>query len=185
MFLSIEFSTGTTRCERGHDVIYDITSERAYLGRGSSDGPALRWRLSHQEPSAALLCQRVHLKSDSNWIVRCDRVDFPPSSVAYRHTHPGPGIRCTLFGGLTIEAHDGNTQRYGQYQPWFEAGPEPVLATADADTPSAFVRVMLLPEKWLGQRTIHYVDPADADRPKRQRPTVFFDEPLQAVDSSL
>jgi hypothetical protein len=38
--------------------------------------------------------------------------------------------------------------------------------------------VMLLPREWEGRRTIRYVDPADEDKPKLQRPTVFFDRPL-------
>ena len=46
------------------------------------------------------------------------------------------------------------------------------------DEETAFVRVMLLPPEWAGRRTISYVDPADADKPKTQRATVFLDEPL-------
>jgi len=37
---------------------------------------------------------------------------------------------------------------------------------------------MLLPRVWEGKRTIRYVDPADEDTPKLQRPTVFFDRVL-------
>jgi hypothetical protein len=32
--------------------------------------------------------------------MRCDRIDFPPGGIAYRHTHPGPGIRRLLFGSV-------------------------------------------------------------------------------------
>ena len=35
--------------------------------------------------------------------MRCDRIDFRPGGVAYRHTHPGPGIRYLLFGQITID----------------------------------------------------------------------------------
>ena len=38
---------------------------------------------------------------------------------------------------------------------------------------------MLLPLEWEGRRTISYVDPADAERPKTQRATVYFDEPVE------
>jgi hypothetical protein len=37
---------------------------------------------------------------------------------------------------------------------------------------------MLLPPEWAGKRTIRYVDPTDAEKPKTQRATVFFDEPI-------
>ena len=56
-----------------------------------------------------------------------------------------------------------------------------MLATASGSEPTAFVRVMLLPAEWEGKRTIRYVDPADEEKPKLQRPTVFFDRPLEAV----
>ena len=59
------------------------------------------------------------------------------------------------------------------------ARPDPVLATTAADEPSAFVRVMLLPVQFAGQRTIRYVDPADADKPKTQRATIFLEQPVR------
>ena len=109
--------------------------------------------------------------------MRCDRIDFPPGGVAYTHTHPGPGIRCLLFGSILIES-GGSTHAYGPLEPWFESGPEPVFAEASETEATAFVRVMLLPREWEGRRTIRYLDPADEDKPKLQRPTVFFDRPL-------
>jgi hypothetical protein len=54
-----------------------------------------------------------------------------------------------------------------------------VLATTHPDEPSAFARVMLLPAEWAGKRTIAYVDPADAEKPKTQRPTVFLETPVR------
>ena len=110
--------------------------------------------------------------------MRCDRVDFPPGAVAYRHVHPGPGIRRLLFGELTITT-GGSTTTYRAGGAWFESGPEPVYAESSAAEPSAFVRVMLLPAEWAGRRTIRYTDPADADRPARQRAMVFGEEPLR------
>ncbi|MGI9586263.1 MAG: hypothetical protein ACR2N7_11805, partial [Acidimicrobiia bacterium] len=109
-----------------------------------------------------------------SWVIRCDRVDFPPGAIAHLHTHPGPGIRCQLFGELTVETK-GHRETHGAYGAWFEAGPDPVYAVASRTLESAFVRVMLLPSEWAGKRTIRYVDPADAEKPKMQRATVFFD----------
>jgi quercetin dioxygenase-like cupin family protein len=105
-------------------------------------------------------------------------VDFPPGGIAYRHTHPGPGIRCLLFGSIRIESV-GESHLYKSLEAWFESGPEPVLALASEDEETAFVRVMVLSREWAGKRTIRYVDPADEDKPRLQRATVFFDEPIE------
>ena len=110
--------------------------------------------------------------------MRHDRVDFPPGGIAYRHTHPGPGIRYLLHGRLTIDS-GGATHEYGPGEPWFESGPVPVLATASGIEDTAFVRVLVLPPEWEGKRTIRYVDPADDERPKLQRAKVFFEQRIE------
>ncbi|HYZ82329.1 MAG TPA: cupin domain-containing protein [Solirubrobacteraceae bacterium] len=159
-------------------VTYDVDQGRAHFGPVDVEGHALVWRL---EPAGtgdgALLAHDVRLDPDGDWIVRCDRVDFPPAAVAYTHTHPGPGIRYLLQGALEVRT-EGRTAVYRPGEAWFESGPDPVHATAAPDGETAFVRVLLLPAEWEGRRTIRYVDPADEQRPKRQRPTVFFDRPL-------
>ena len=104
-------------------------------------------------------------------------MDFPPRGIAYRHVHPGPGIRRLLFGDLTIESPAG-THTYGAGDSWFEDADFPVLATASATEDTAFVRVLLLPAEWAGKRTIRYVDPADDERPRLQRANIFLEEPL-------
>ena len=72
------------------------------------------------------------------------------------------------------------THEYAPFEPWYEPGPEPVFAAADEDEPSAFVRVLVLPHAWEGKRTIRYVDPADENKPKLQRATVFFERPIRS-----
>ena len=139
------------------------------------DGSTIVWELLDEAPADALLAARVDVRP--GWLMRHDRVDFPPGGIAYRHTHPGPGIRYLLHGRLRIET-EGENHAYGPGEPWFESGPEPVLATASESEPTAFVRVMLLPPEWAGTRTIRYVDPADEGRPKLQRPTVFGEYPI-------
>jgi len=141
------------------------------------DGTSLHWELLDDTPPGALLAAEVALDPAAGWLLRLDRVDFPPGGVAYRHTHPGPGIRYLLFGSIRIET-GGATHEYGAGEPWFESGPEPVFAAAAATEPSAFVRCMLLPREWEGKRTIRYVDPADEQRPKLQRATVFLEQPV-------
>jgi hypothetical protein len=141
------------------------------------DGTSLHWELLDEAPADAMLTAEVELDPGVEWLLRLDRVDFPPGGVAYRHTHPGPGIRCLLFGSIRIES-GGETHDYGPFEPWFESGPEPVFAAASTTEPSAFVRAMLLPEEWRGKRTIRYVDPADEEKPKLQRATVFVEQPV-------
>ena len=129
-------------------------------------------------PPDALLSAEVDLDPKVEWLLRLDRVDFPPGGVAYRHTHPGPGIRYLLFGGMTIDS-GGERHTYGPGEPWFESGPEPVFAAASETEPSAFVRAMLLPEEWRGKRTIRYVDPADEEKPKLQQATIYLEQPIE------
>jgi quercetin dioxygenase-like cupin family protein len=145
-------------------VVYDIDADRAVRGPARVEGPAVVWELP-DDPGPG------------EWIVRCDRVDFPPGGVAYRHVHPGPGARRLLHGELTIE-RAGEVETYRAGDAWFEDAEDAVLATASAAENTAFVRVMLLPAEWAGKRTIRYLDPADEDKPRLQRATVLLEEPL-------
>jgi quercetin dioxygenase-like cupin family protein len=145
-------------------VVYDVGREQAHRGAVTVDGPAIVWDIDD--------------RPDGEWLVRCDRVDFPPGGVAYRHTHPGPGIRVLLKGQISIETR-GDTHTYGPLEQWFEEGPEPVYAAASDDEETAFVRVMLVPAELAGQRTIRYVDPEDEDKSKLQRATIYFEHPLE------
>jgi quercetin dioxygenase-like cupin family protein len=147
----------------GTRVVYDVERDEAHWGAARVEGAAIVWEVDDR-PGAG-------------WLVRCDRVDFPPGGVAYRHTHPGPGIRVLLRGRLAIES-EGETKEYGPFEHWFEAGPAPVYAVASPDEESAFVRVMLVPAELEGHRTIRYVDPADEDRPKLQRARIYFEQAL-------
>jgi len=140
------------------------------------DGTSLVWELVEEAPEDSLLAAPVEV--DDGWLMRNDRVDFPPGGIAYRHTHPGPGIRYLLHGSLRIET-GGETHEYGPGEAWFESGPAPVLAVASETEDTAFVRVLLLPPEWEGKRTILYVDPADEERPKLQRATVLLERPVR------
>ena len=137
----------------------------------------LRWTLAQTAESGAVLAREVALDPSTPWLMRHDQVEFQPGGIAYRHTHPGPGIRCLLRGEITIDSL-GEVATYGPGQAWFEAGPDPVLATTSATEPSAFARVLLLPAEYAGRRTIRYVDPADADKPKTQKATILSERPV-------
>jgi hypothetical protein len=162
----------------GNVAVYDIDGNSAYFGAASVRGRALVWKLEQEAQAGVKLAAPVALDPDIAWLLRCDRVDLPAGGIAYRHTHPGPGIRCLLHGSIRIET-GGVSHEYRPLAAWFESGPEPVLAFASEDEDTAFVRVMLVPREWEGKRTIRYVDPADEDKPRLQRATVFFDEPIE------
>jgi quercetin dioxygenase-like cupin family protein len=147
----------------GDHVVYDIDGDRAYVGAARVEGRALVWELTERPVGAHLL--------------RCDRVDFPPGGVAYLHTHPGPGLRVLLHGRIRIETQ-GASHEYGPFERWYETGPDPVFAAASQTEPTAFVRVLVLPAEWEGKRTITYVDPADAEKPKLQSARVYLEHPL-------
>ena len=157
-------------------MVYDLERNEAWLGAARVNGPALVWELGG-DAIGAVLAADVELDSVGAWIVRCDRIDFPPGSVAHRHVHPGPGIRRLLHGELAVDA-EGVERAYGPGEAWFEGAGYPVLATASASEDTAFVRVLLLPREWEGRRTIRYLDPADEGKPKLQRATVLLEEPL-------
>ena len=149
----------------GNRVVYDLARDEAHYGATQIDGHALVWELAGDP-------------GPGEWILRCDRVDFPPGGVAYRHVHPGPGIRRLLHGELTIESPDG-THTYRAGESWLEGADHPVLATASSTEDTAFVRVLLLPAEWAGKRTIRYLDPADEEKPKLQRATILLEQPVR------
>jgi hypothetical protein len=161
----------------GTCAVYDVARDQAHFGSARVQGHALVWELAPTPPATAKLAAEVDVTATADWLMRCDRVDFPPGGIAYTHTHPGPGIRCVLFGSILIES-DGERNLYGPFEPWFERGSDPVYARASEDERTAFVRVMLLPREWQGKRTIRYVDAADEDKPKLQSARVFFDRPI-------
>jgi quercetin dioxygenase-like cupin family protein len=147
----------------GDHVVYDVDGDRAYVGAGKVGGRALVWELTE--------------RPEGDWLLRCDRVDFPPGGVAYLHTHPGPGLRVLLHGSIRIETQ-GSSQEYAPFEWWYETGPDPVFAAASETEATAFVRVLVLPVEWEGKRTITYVDPADAEKPKLQSARIYLEHRL-------
>ena len=110
-----------------------------------------------------------------DWILRCDSVKFPMGGMAFRHVHQGPGIRVLREGQIQIETK-GETHTFLPGQAWFEAGPDPVVATASELECTKFVRVMVLPEELKGKSSIQYINPEDFDKPKTQRYKGYVDE---------
>ena len=164
------------------------SAKAAQFAAGNLATVVLRWQLTRagmpEAPatgdgciSTLLLNAPLQLDIAKDYLLRCDRVDFPPGGEALTHTHRGGGIRCLLFGG--IEIHTNNTvHRYLPLEPWFEAGPDPVYAKASPAVASGFARVMILPRELLGKSSIAYVNAEDLDKPKNQKYQVFIDTPI-------
>ena len=113
------------------------------------------------------------------YLLRCDRVDFPPGGEAFLHTHQGPGIRVLLFGSIRIETQ-GATHDYAPGEPWFETGPDPVHAVDACPTSRApSCAAWCCRARSQGSPSIRYVRDEDRERPKSQRYTVFLDEPVE------
>jgi quercetin dioxygenase-like cupin family protein len=145
---------------------------------GNAGAEIYRWELRREAgPAGAAGALRAALTLDPKraYLMRCDRVDFPPGGIAYTHTHQGPGIRCLLAGEIRIRV-SGAEHLVRPGEAWFEAGPDPVLALASEREPTAFARVMILPAELRGKSSIRYVLPEDADKPKRQTYQLFVDD---------
>jgi len=108
-------------------------------------------------------------------LLRLDAVTFPPGSRAYRHEHSGPGTRFLLEGSLQINTDHGQEMMHPG-DPWFEDAHSAVLAIADKQFTSRFVRVMVLPVDNKGKPSINYLDPADAGKPRLQSNTRYIDQ---------
>lgn len=134
----------------------------------------LRFAISTEAAETPLL--RAGFDWDGPGILRLDQVSFPPGARAYRHVHPGPGIRFLVEGALEILSdHDCAMMAPGDA--WYEDAFSPVQATA-GDQPTRFVRAMVLPPEFHGQPTLQLLNDADRDKPRLQTNTRFFDQPI-------
>ena len=111
-----------------------------------------RWELRRDPAPDHSSCKASHtvaLDPREEYLMRCDRVDFPPQGITRPHVHAGPGIRILLRGTIRIQVvGDGTALAPGEA--WFERGPDPVLALADEKQPTSFIRTMILPRRLCG-----------------------------------
>lgn len=144
-----------------------------------------RWELLGESPhwsghpvsapnvrSVEKLAALIELDEAQDWLMRLDRVSFPPGGVALTHVHQGPGIRCVLRGEITITV-SGESQSRRAGEAWLEHGHEPVLAPTTRAEPTTFIRCMLLPRACKGRSSIRYVRAEDRAKPKAQDYLVF------------
>ncbi|HYG05775.1 MAG TPA: hypothetical protein VD865_05120 [Stenotrophomonas sp.] len=162
-----------------------VTQSETALINGAAETVLWRWELIGADlaPSAPLpsapathstlkLAAPIELDRRFDWLMRCDRVDFPPGGVALTHVHQGPGVRICLHGEIRIETL-GDEQAYPAGQAWFELGHAPVLAPTTDREPTAFIRCFLLPRQLKGRSSIRYARAEDAAAPKVQQYRVF------------
>lgn len=136
----------------------------------------LEFVVSAEPASGAALSQSFQWRGGEGFL-RLDQVTFPPGARAYRHTHPGPGIRALTAGALEIKS-DHHVEEMAPGDAWFEDANSPVQATAGS-IETAFVRAMVLPIGYLGKPTLNILDPADAALPRLQKNRRFFDQVLR------
>lgn len=122
--------------------------------------------------STLKLAAPIELNPHQRWLMRCDKVQFPPGGVAHTHVHQGPGVRCTLEGEITIETL-GQSHTHGEGQAWLELGHAPVLAPTTEARDTTFIRCFILPRACKGRSSIRYVHAEDANKQKPQRYHVF------------
>ena len=70
----------------------------------TTEGHHLSFELVDEPAPGALMARELALPA-GEYLLRCDRVDFPPGGIAYRHVHPGEGTRRILHGALTIDSN--------------------------------------------------------------------------------
>jgi hypothetical protein len=123
--------------EAGPRVVYDLDRNEAAVGPTRVSGHALVWELGGDDAGAALAAE-VELDAERGWVVRCDRIDFPPGGMAYRHVHPGPGIRRqdTASVRVLLLPHEWEGRRTIRYvDPADEAKPKLQRATVLLEQP--------------------------------------------------
>lgn len=165
--------------EHGPDTPCLIETD-AFRPLVSDPGAAwLRFAVETSPPGDdALRAERLDIASGPA-LLRLDQVTFPPGAIAYRHVHPGPGIRMLAEGRLHLQADDHAFETLpGDH--WFEGAGSPVRATAAPDLPvTRFVRFMVLPAAFEGRPSIDILDAADRDHPRLQQTRRFADRLVQ------
>ena len=125
-------------------------------------------------PNHSLLIDKTATVEDGQHIVRLDKVTFPAGSRAYRHIHPGPGIRYLTKGTLEIQS-DHEKQMKLPHTAWFEDANSPVIAIASSTEISEFVRVLVLPKRCSGEPSLKIVNEEDKEKPRLQKNFRYFD----------
>jgi hypothetical protein len=162
--------TQGSRIGRGEGAL--LKQGEAIAFRGQTECDWVRFDLSiATAPEDAILAAPISLPTqptDAACLLRLDQVTFPPGGIAWRHVHPGDGIRFLIRGGLRIIG-DTHQETAGPGHAWFEHANSPVRAEADQQAATtSFVRFMVLPSAFVGKPTIQILDKHEAEQPRVQ-----------------
>lgn len=141
-------------------------AEPLTLQEASGWSQVWRWELAPPNAAPALhdgtgiLSQRrmsrvithMPLTDGSRWLFRLDQISSPAGRTADRHQHPGPGIRCLVEGTFNVESVESHRD-LAPGDPWYETGPDTVVAWGSRTMSTRFLRGMVLPIEWEGKVT--------------------------------
>lgn len=162
-----------------------LAEDAAMLARGGArlEGAGELWRFSVGAPedrTSLVLSHALARDAALPFVLRLDRVDFPPEAETPRHGHAGPGIRRLVSGRLLAEL-GAETRRVEAGGAWFESADEPVVGRVQAPG-TAFIRCMVLDAALLGKPTFRAWSPEEAAKPRGAQYRLFFDT-LTALDA--
>ncbi len=123
-----------------------------------------RWELEQTGSPSNLLCGEeifsilrmsreitsLDMPPGSQWLFRLDRIRMPAGRVTDPHVHPGPGIRCLLEGTFSADQMSEPVPQRLPGDPWWEVGPDEVVARGAPAMRTRFMRGMILPDKFAG-----------------------------------
>lgn len=161
-----------------------LTPDTAILAKGpavlAGSGEVWRYEVADAPAIAApdeharlILAHPLPRDPAAPFVLRMDRVDFPPTGATPKHGHAGPGIRRLLSGRLLAEVGD-HAHRINAGDAWFESGPDPVIGRAMLPG-SAFIRCMVLDVELHGRPTFRAWDAEEAAKPRSASSRLFFD----------
>ena len=134
-----------------------------------------------EEHARLILAHPLERDPRAPFVLRMDRVDFPPEGATPKHGHAGPGIRRLLSGRLLAEVGE-EAHRIDPGSAWFETGHDPVIGRVMAPG-SAFIRCMVLDQDLLGRPTFRAWSAEEAAKPRSAQSRQFFDT-LTALDAA-
>jgi hypothetical protein len=169
-----------------------LVPNQAVLARGpgvlAGSGEIWRFDVSEvpvlvapEERARLVLAHPLDRDPATPFVLRMDRVDFPPAGETPKHGHAGPGIRRLLSGRLLAEIAE-EAHRIDPGGAWFETGTDPVIGRVLAPG-SAFIRCMVLDVELLGKPTFRAWSAEEAAKPRSASSRLFFDT-IAALDAA-
>ena len=116
----------------------------------------------------------LDMPSGSQWLFRLDRIKMAAGRITDPHVHPGPGIRCLLEGTFSADQKSEAIPQRLPGDPWWEVGPDEVVARAAPTMRTRFMRGMILPAALAGAETAKWLDTKNP--PPSDNWTLFVDQ---------